>query len=85
MSQVEKEHIIETFSFHLGKVLDKSVRQQSIDMFANVDKEMASRIALDIGVNPPSTSHVPNEDSSPILSMANRIYSPKTRKIAVII
>lgn len=85
MSPVEKEHIIETFSFHLGKVLDKSVRQQSIDMFANVDKEMASRIALDIGVNPPSISHVPNENSSPVLSMANTIYSPKTRKVAVII
>lgn len=85
MSPVEKEHITETFSFHLGKVISKSVRQQSVDMFASVDMEMASQIAKDIGVDPPSGTQVDNTESSPVLSMTNSICSAKTRKVAVII
>src|SRR5699024_11011573 len=53
MSTVEKQHIVETFTFHLGYVKSKSVRQQVVDMFVNVDKGMACAIAENIGVKPP--------------------------------
>src|SRR5699024_7652757 len=68
MSPVEKQHIVETFNFHLGYVKSKSVRQQVVDMFANVDTEMACAIAENIGVNPPKGSQVPVEKSSPSLT-----------------
>lgn len=85
MSPVEKQNIVETFSYHLGKVKSESIRQQNVEMFANVDKEMAIAIAENIGVNPPEGSHVSVEKSSPTLSMANTTFSAKTQKVGVLI
>ncbi|NLJ78695.1 MAG: catalase [Tissierellia bacterium] len=85
MSGIEKNHLIETFSYHLGKVKDVSVRQQNVDMFANVDKEMASQIANNIGVNPPKNSNVEINETSPVLSEANTIYSCYTQKVGILI
>lgn len=85
MSNIEKEHLIETFSYHLGKVKSLSVRQQNVDMFANVDKEMAGKIANNIGVEPPKGSNVDISANSPVLSEANTIYSCYTQKVGVLI
>lgn len=85
MSPVEKQNIIETFNFHLGYVKSKSVRQQVVDMFGNVDTEMATAIAINIDVNPPKGPHVQVEASSPVLSEANTPHYAYTQKIAVLI
>src|SRR5690606_5815426 len=45
MSNAEKEHIIAAFSFEIGKVNDMNVRKQAVDMFANVDLDMATQVA----------------------------------------
>ncbi|PAV27865.1 catalase HPII [Virgibacillus profundi] len=85
MSPVEKQQIVETFNFHLGYVKSKSVRQQVVEMFANVDKEMATIIAGSIGVNPPTGSNVPVTKSSPALSLTNTPHYAYSQKVAVLI
>lgn len=85
MSPQEKHHIVTTFSFHIGKVKDKSIRQRSVDMFANVDKEMATQIAHFVGVNAPQGTHVNETSSSPAISEANTIYSSATQKVGILI
>lgn len=85
MTPIEKQNIVETFVFHLGYVKSKSVRQQVVDMFVHVDKEMATVIAERIGVNPPKGSQVPVEESSPFLSLANTPYYAYTQKVGVLI
>src|SRR5699024_2107818 len=82
---VEKQHTVETFNYHLGYVKSKSVRQQVVDMFANVDKGMATAIAENIGVSPPKGSHVPVTASSPALSTANTAFYAYTQKVGVLI
>ncbi len=85
MSPVEKRHIIETFGFHLGYVKSKSVRQQVVDMFGNVDTGMATAIAETIGVDPPTGSQVPVTASSPALSLANTPHYAYSQKVGVLI
>ena len=85
MSAVEQQDIIKSFSYHLGKVKDPSIRQQTVDMFVNVDKEMANAIADNVGVNRPEGTHVDVDDSSPALSMTNSVHSAKTQTVAVLI
>lgn len=85
MTLVEKEHITNAFRFELGKVKSKEIRQRVVDMFSNVDGQLAAQIAEAIGVNPPSnTSSNTIKLSSPALSMMNTVKSPKTRKVAVL-
>ncbi|NLP18911.1 MAG: catalase [Firmicutes bacterium] len=85
MSAAEKKNLLITFNYHVGKVISKSVRQQIVDMFANVDQEFATKIAEHVGVNPPRGSHVNVTAKSPVISEANTIYSPATQKVGILV
>ncbi|WP_273127240.1 catalase [Bacillus weihaiensis] len=85
MSQPEKEHIIQAFSFELGKVQSQSVREQVVEMFANVSTELAAAFAKGIGITPPDVRENHVTKSSPSLSQQNSVKSPKTRKVAVLV
>lgn len=85
MSQAEKQHIIDAFSFELGKVKSKSVQQQVVDMFANVNLELAAAFAAAIGATPPKDGGPNVTKSSPALSQENTKKKPDTRKVGVII
>ena len=86
MSDPEKEHIIAAFSFEVGKVNDMNVRKQVVDMFANVDTDMAEQIADAVGVDAPTGIKQSEETkSSPALSQENMTKLPDTRTVAVLI
>ncbi|WP_042221239.1 catalase [Oceanobacillus manasiensis] len=85
MSIAEKEHIIQAFCFELGKVQNKDIQQQVVDMFANVNLEMAQQIADSIGVVAPSEGGQTITKVSPALSQENSTKSVATRKIAVLL
>ncbi len=85
MSKPEKEHIKEAFSFELGKVKSEDVRQQVVDMFANVSMELAQAVAGEIGATPPTGTGSTVTKSSPALSQENTVKKPATRKVGVII
>jgi catalase len=85
MSPVEKSHIIEAFIFELAHVQSNSVKQQVVDMFANVNLDLARTIADNIGVNPPTSGGSNVTKSSPALSQMNTVKKPNGRKVAVIV
>ncbi|WP_138416628.1 catalase [Aquibacillus sediminis] len=86
MSQAEKMHIVKAFHFEVGKVKDKQIKQRVVDMFNNVDGNLATQIAQGLGVNPPTNPGGTNvTDSSPAVSQENTIRSAKTRKVAILI
>ncbi|RDW19359.1 catalase [Oceanobacillus chungangensis] len=85
MSPTEKKHIINAFSFELGKVKSMSVRQQIVDMYANVSLDLARAFSKKIGAAPPKTGGSNVTKASPALSQENTIFTPSTRKVAVIL
>ena len=86
MSDRKKEHIIAAFSFEIGKVNDMNVRKQVVDMFANVDMDMATQVADAVGVDAPTDVTQSTESkSSPALSQENMTKVPDTRTVAVLI
>ncbi|HEX7065442.1 MAG TPA: catalase [Bacillales bacterium] len=85
MTEPEKQHIIDAFSFELGKVKSESVQQQIVDMFANVSLELAKGFADAIGANPPKEGGSEVTKSSPALSQENTKKKPDTRKLGVIV
>jgi catalase len=85
MSVAEKQHIIEAFHFEVGGVLDKEIKQRVVDMFNNVDGQLAVQIAQGIGANPPGTpGGSPVASSSPAVSQENTPKSARTRKVAIL-
>lgn len=85
MSEPEKQHLKNAFSFELGKVKSKSVQQQVVDMFANVSVELAASFAEAIGAEPPAGKGSEITKSSPALSQLNTKKNPSTRKVGVIV
>ncbi|MDD4413955.1 MAG: catalase [Oscillospiraceae bacterium] len=85
MSPPERQHIIDAFAFEAGKVKDKNVKQRLVDMFTNVDLELAKAIAYKIGATAPTTGGSTVTKSSPALSQQNTIKTARTRKVAVLI
>lgn len=84
LSEVEQLHIIKAFQFELSKVMNKDVRQRTVDVFAQVDPGLATQLADAIGALPPADTTQPAATmKSPALSIMNKAKSAKTRKVAV--
>lgn len=86
MTPPEKQHIIDAFSFEVGKVKSKDVKQQVVNMFANVDKKLATIVADRVGVDVPVVE-VSSEvkQASRALSQQSTPHLAETRKIGVLI
>ena len=86
MSSAEKQHIIDAFHFEVGKVIDPQIKQKVVDMFNNVDGQLAVQIASGIGIAPPPTpGGTGGSTISPAVSQENTTKSPRTRKVAVLL
>ncbi len=85
MSPAEKQHIIDAFHFEVGGVMDKQIRQRVVDMFNNVDGQLAVEIAKGIGSDSPAQlGGSPVTASSPAISQQNTLKMAKTRKVAIL-
>ncbi|AZE45800.1 Catalase KatE [Pseudomonas chlororaphis] len=90
MSTHEQEHIIAAYSFELGKVEREWIRARQVnEILANIDLELARRVAQNLGLPVPraGTVEVPEltPDHSPALSQANLLSGDiKTRKVAIL-
>lgn len=85
ITSFEKQDLVDTFIYHLQNVKSKSVRQQNVEMWAHVDREMACIIADNIGVDRPQATNVPVTKSSPAISEANTPHYAYTQKVGVLI
>ncbi len=90
MSDHEKEHIIAAYSFELGKVEREFIRAREVnEILANIDLELAKRVAANLGLPAPGKGTVEARktsfDHSPSLSQANLLpENIKTRKVAIL-
>jgi catalase len=90
MSKHEQEHIIAAYSFELGKVEREFIRVRQVnEILANIDLELAKRVAQNLGLPVPKKGTVPERKTSlsrsPALSQANLLSGDiKTRKVAIL-
>lgn len=90
MSKHEQEHIISAYSFELGKVEREFIRARQVnDILANIDLELAKRVAQNLGLPVPKAGTVKvaktSLERSPALSQANLLPADiKTRKVAIL-
>ncbi|WP_170006545.1 catalase [Bacillus fonticola] len=85
MSDPEKQHIIDAFHFEIGKVKDKQIKQRVVDMFNNVDGQLAIQIAAGVGVDAPKTPGGSGvTDTSPAVSQVGTVKDAGTRKVAIL-
>ncbi|BCQ58348.1 hypothetical protein PBOI14_00980 [Pseudomonas sp. Boi14] len=90
MSKHEQEHIIAAYSFELGKVEREWIRERQVnEILANIDLQLAARVAENLGLAAPKKATVAERKTSlsrsPALSQANLLPGNiKTRKVAIL-
>ncbi|RHW36753.1 catalase [Lysinibacillus yapensis] len=87
LTDIEKEHLIKAASFEVGKVMRLEVRQQVVEMFSHIDGNLATQLAMNVGVQPPTNKqHVETDKVSPAVSMyINPVLSTETKKVAIVV
>lgn len=86
-TDVEKQHIIDAFSFELSKVETIEIRQLIVEMFANVSRELSDTVAVNVGVKKASKSIKPAKltEQSPALSIYKNVKpGVETKKVGLI-
>lgn len=53
LSPVEQRHVAEAFTFELGKVLDKAVKERQLQVLANVDTDLCAEVSAGLGLPAP--------------------------------
>jgi catalase len=85
MSPLEQAHIVEAFTFELGKCHEQSIRERELQVLANVDADLCARVAAGLGLPAPSGSPAPDASLSPALSQVVTEPGPIAgRKIGII-
>lgn len=90
LSQPEQKHIIDAYTFELGKVERQWIREREVnEILANIDLDLAKQVASNLGLTLPTQPTVevpqPKLDKSPALSQMRFIPEDiKGRKIAVL-
>jgi catalase len=85
LSAVEQDHLVEAFTFELGKVFEQSIKERELEVLSNVDADLCERVAAGLGL--PAPVGTPAEDVllSPALSQIVEAPGPIAgRKIGVI-
>ncbi|MBA2553855.1 MAG: catalase [Geodermatophilaceae bacterium] len=85
LSEVEQGHIVEAFTFELGKCYEQAIKERELQVLANVDADLCAQVAAGLGL--PAPKGTPAEDVvlSPTLSQIVVEPGPIAgRKIGVI-
>ncbi|MCW2546738.1 MAG: catalase, partial [Mycobacterium sp.] len=85
MSPIEQAHIVEAYTFELGKCYEKPIRERVLGVLANVDTDLCAQVAAGLGMPAPKGSPANEVVLSPSLSQLVTEPGPiDGRKIGII-
>ncbi len=85
LSDVEKAHIVEAFTFELGKCYEQTIKERQLQVLANVDTDLCEQVAAGLGLPAPKGKPPKDVALSPTLSQVYSEPGPiDGRKIGII-
>ena len=85
LTPLEQAHIVEAFTFELGKCYEQAIKERELQVLANVDADLCAQVAAGLGLPAPSGSPAADATLSPALSQIVTEPGPIAgRKIGVI-
>ena len=85
LSPLEQAHIVEAFTFELGKCYARAIKERELEVLANVDADLCAQVAAGLGLPAPQGSPPADVTLSPALSQMVTEPGPIAgRKIGVI-
>ena len=85
LTPLEQAHIVEAFTFELGKCYEQAIKERELQVLANVDADLCAQVAAGLGLPAPDGHPAADVDLSPALSQIVTEPGPVVgRKIGVI-
>ncbi|MDT5178551.1 MAG: catalase [Mycobacterium sp.] len=67
LSSLEQAHVVEAFTFELGKVYEKAIKERELQVLANVDADLCAQVAAGLGLPAPKGEPIADVPVSPAL------------------
>jgi catalase len=85
LTPLEQAHIVEAFTFELGKCYEQAIKERELQVLANVDTDLCAQVAAGLGLPAPDGSPAADAGLSPALSQIVTEPDPIAgRKIGII-
>ncbi|MGW6276999.1 catalase [Kribbella sp. NPDC055071] len=81
MTEVERAHIVEAFTFELSKCYEQAIRERMLGVLANVDAELCTAVAAGLGLRAPDGTPTADPVPSPALSQIVTTPGPITGRV----
>ena len=86
MSPVERDHIVQAYTFELGKCFDETIRQRQLLALARIDGELAAEVAAGLGIPAPEPAvEVEDVTPSPALSQLGGTWPIDGRTVGIVV
>jgi catalase len=85
LTTLEKAHVVEAFTFELGKVYEKAIKERELRVLANVDTDLCEQVAAGLGLPAPTGTPPTNVTVSTALTQILAEPGPVDgRKVGII-
>ncbi|AGZ42354.1 catalase [Actinoplanes friuliensis] len=85
MSGIEKVHLIEAFTFELGKVYEQPIRERMLTVLAEVDTDLCAQVAAGLGLPAPQGTPATDVRPSPALSQITGVPGPIAGRVVGVV
>jgi catalase len=85
LTPLEQAHIVEAFTFELGKCYEQAIKERELQVLANVDADLCAQVAAGLGLPAPDGNPPTDGGRSPALSQVITEPGPIAgRKIGIV-
>ena len=81
MTPVEQLHIVQAYTFELGKCFHQEIRERQLTVLARIDGELCAKVAAGLGLPAPIGTPAEGVVPSPALSQAVTVPGPITGRV----
>ena len=86
LSPVEKDHVVQAFTFELGKCYEQAIKERELQVLANIDGRLCADVAAGLGLPVPEPTTPPAEvQASPALSQLGETWPVAGRLIGIVV
>jgi catalase len=86
MSAVEQDHIIQAYTFELGKCYEQAIKERQLESLARIDERLCARVAAGLGLPAPQPTEPPVEvEPSAALTQLGRSWPVDGRVVGVVV
>ena len=85
MSPVEQDHIVEAYTFELGKCFEQGVRERMLVNLTQIDNELCTRVAAGLGLPAPAGEPTGQMAPSPALSQLTGAPGPISGRVVGVV